>query len=150
MPQNDFTRNMIDFDTFAKFAYECGRFGQIQCCQRLLKVAQSPINCPIWSHWLWLSQVDVGPLIRLLMVTKSLFIPPTVSHYTNFFLMKYLKNTSNNCALNFLFPIFKPNWNTSGVMWFLIKHLLLTHFSSKEGMYRKERMFFQELNCQNK
>ena len=27
------------------------RFGQIDCCQRLYKVAQSPINRPIWSHW---------------------------------------------------------------------------------------------------
>ena len=44
--QNDFIRKMIDFDS------ECGKFGQINCCQRLLKVAQSPINRPIWSHWL--------------------------------------------------------------------------------------------------
>ena len=27
------------------------RFGQINCCQILWKVAQSPINRPIWSHW---------------------------------------------------------------------------------------------------
>ena len=26
--------------------------GQIDCCQRLWKVTQSPINRPIWSHWL--------------------------------------------------------------------------------------------------
>ena len=26
--------------------------GQINCCQRLWKVAQSTINRPIWSHWL--------------------------------------------------------------------------------------------------
>ena len=26
------------------------RFGQINCCRKLLKVAQSPINRPIWSH----------------------------------------------------------------------------------------------------
>ena len=32
---------MIDYDTFTKIAEECGRFGQINCCQRLLKVAQS-------------------------------------------------------------------------------------------------------------
>ena len=36
----------IDFDNFTK---KCGLFGQPNCCQRLLKVAQSPINCPIWS-----------------------------------------------------------------------------------------------------
>ena len=29
---------------------KCRRFGQINCCQRLWKFAQSPINCPIWSH----------------------------------------------------------------------------------------------------
>ena len=50
--KNDFTRKMIDFITFTKIAQECGRCGQINCCQRLWKVAQSPINCPIWSHCL--------------------------------------------------------------------------------------------------
>ena len=30
-----------------------GIFGQINCWQRLWKVAQSPINRPIWSHWIW-------------------------------------------------------------------------------------------------
>ena len=48
LPKNDFTRKMIDFDTFTKIAKECGRFGQI--AKGLKKVAQSPINCPIWSH----------------------------------------------------------------------------------------------------
>ena len=33
---------MIDFDNFTKIALECERFGQINCCQRLRKVAQSP------------------------------------------------------------------------------------------------------------
>ena len=31
---------------------KCGRFGKINCCQRLWKVAQSAINRQIWSHWL--------------------------------------------------------------------------------------------------
>ena len=35
LPKNDFTRKMIDFDTFTKIALECGRFGQINCSQRL-------------------------------------------------------------------------------------------------------------------
>ena len=35
LPKNDSTWKMIDFDTFTKIAYECGRFGQINCCQRL-------------------------------------------------------------------------------------------------------------------
>ena len=35
--KKDFTRKMIDFDTFTKIAGECGRFGQTNCCQRLLK-----------------------------------------------------------------------------------------------------------------
>ena len=52
MPKNEFTRKRIDFDTFTKIALEFGRFGQINCCQRLLKVPQSPINRPIWSHLL--------------------------------------------------------------------------------------------------
>ena len=33
---------MIDFDTFTKIAKECRRIGQINCCQRLQKLAQSP------------------------------------------------------------------------------------------------------------
>ena len=40
-----------DFDTFTKIALECWRFGQINCCHSLWKVASSPINCPIRSHW---------------------------------------------------------------------------------------------------
>ena len=50
--KNDFTTKAKDFDTFTKIAWECRRFGQINCCQRLWKVAQSAINYPIWSHWL--------------------------------------------------------------------------------------------------
>ena len=49
-PKNAFTRKIIDFDTFTKIAEDCERFGQIGCCQRLEKVAQSPINRQIWSH----------------------------------------------------------------------------------------------------
>ena len=49
--QNDFTRKIKDFDTLTKTAYKFRRFGQINCCQRLWKVAQCPINRPIWSHW---------------------------------------------------------------------------------------------------
>ena len=33
--QNDLTRKMIDIDTFTKYAWEYGRFGQNNCCQRL-------------------------------------------------------------------------------------------------------------------
>ena len=40
-PKNDLTRKIKDFDPFTKIALECGRFGQIICCQRLLKVAKS-------------------------------------------------------------------------------------------------------------
>ena len=52
MPKIDFTRKVIDFDMFTKIAYACGRFGQINCCQRPKKVAQSSINRPIWSYCL--------------------------------------------------------------------------------------------------
>ena len=38
LPKNDFTRKMIDFNTFTKIDLECGRFGQINCCQKLPKV----------------------------------------------------------------------------------------------------------------
>ena len=50
LPKNDFTRKGTDFDTFTKIALECSRLGQINCCHRLWKVAQSPINRTIWSH----------------------------------------------------------------------------------------------------
>ena len=32
LPKNDFTRKMNYFDTFTKIAYECRKFGQINCC----------------------------------------------------------------------------------------------------------------------
>ena len=50
-PQKYFTTKIKEFDTFTKIAYACWRFGRINCCQRLLKVAQIIINRPIWSHW---------------------------------------------------------------------------------------------------
>ena len=40
---------MIDFDTFTKIPLEFERFGQIKCCQKHLKVGQSPINRQIWQ-----------------------------------------------------------------------------------------------------
>ena len=40
---------------FTKFAKECGRFGPTNCCHSLWKVALSPINRPIWSHWSWMT-----------------------------------------------------------------------------------------------
>ena len=33
-----------------KLPKNVGDFGKINCCQRLQKLAQSPINRPIWSH----------------------------------------------------------------------------------------------------
>ena len=37
---------------FQKLPKNLGYLGKINCCQRLQKLSQSPINCPIWSHWL--------------------------------------------------------------------------------------------------
>ena len=37
---------------FTKIALMCWHFGQNICCNGLWKVAQSPINCPIWLHWM--------------------------------------------------------------------------------------------------
>ena len=48
--QNDFTKKMKDFDNFTKITWECGQFGQINCCHRVWKIAQSAIDWPIWSH----------------------------------------------------------------------------------------------------
>ena len=34
-----------------KLSKNVGDLGKLNCCQTLWKVAQSPINHPIWSHW---------------------------------------------------------------------------------------------------
>ena len=59
LPKNDFNRKIKDFDTFTTIAYECGRFGQINCCKRLKKLVQSPINRPIWSHCHKITNIQV-------------------------------------------------------------------------------------------
>ena len=50
MSKNEIARNMIDSGNLTKLAKESGSFGQINCCQSLYKLAQSPINCSIWTH----------------------------------------------------------------------------------------------------
>ena len=50
LPKNDFAWKMKDIDTFTKNCRKCEQLGQHNCCQRLWKVAQRSINCPIWSH----------------------------------------------------------------------------------------------------
>ena len=40
LPKNDFERKIKDFDTFTEIAKESWRFGQINCCLRLWKVAK--------------------------------------------------------------------------------------------------------------
>jgi len=35
LPKNDFTRKMIDFDTFTKLPKNVGDLGKPNCCQRL-------------------------------------------------------------------------------------------------------------------
>ena len=44
-------RNIKDFDNFTKIASSVGDLGKIIVATGFEKVAQSPINCPIWSHW---------------------------------------------------------------------------------------------------
>ena len=43
--KNDLTGKRIDLQKLPKYV---GDLGKINCCQK--KLAQSPINCPIWSH----------------------------------------------------------------------------------------------------
>ena len=50
LPKNDLAWKMKAIDTFTKIAIKREQFGQNNCCQMLWKVAQSSINCPIWSH----------------------------------------------------------------------------------------------------
>ena len=48
-----------------KKSLNCGRFGKNNCCHRLLKVAQSAIYRPIWSHYM--------PLQKLQQIIKMVF-----------------------------------------------------------------------------
>ena len=61
--KKDLTRKVIILTPLQKLPKECGRFGQIDCCQRLQKLDQSPINRPIWSHCLKISSV-IQPVVR--------------------------------------------------------------------------------------
>ena len=49
LPHNDFTRKIKDFDTFTKMPKSVEDLGKLNV-SRPWKVAQSPINSPIWSH----------------------------------------------------------------------------------------------------
>ena len=50
MPKNDFTRKMIDFDTFTKIALEYGDFGKLNVAKAFKKCPKCK-NHQIWSHW---------------------------------------------------------------------------------------------------
>ena len=41
----------IMFSVTSKKQPNVGDLGKLNCCQRLWKVTQSPINHPIWSYW---------------------------------------------------------------------------------------------------
>ena len=62
---------MIDFDTFTKIPLEFERFGQIKCCQKHLKVGQSPINHQIWSHWFRRRGSGGGGLVVIVLAFRS-------------------------------------------------------------------------------
>ena len=48
-----------------------GRFGQNNCCQRLWKFFQSPINRPIWSHWLYhIGLMGIKKTLRAFLLKK--------------------------------------------------------------------------------
>ena len=69
---------------------KCGRFGQINCCPRLVKVAQSPINRPIWTQWRepWSSGYGRRPMsFRSWVWILVLFTRWTFSHY---FVVKFV------------------------------------------------------------
>jgi len=59
LPKNDFTRKSTAFDTFTKMSKNVGDLGKLIVAFGFKKVAQSPINCPIWSHWCH-STADLG------------------------------------------------------------------------------------------
>ena len=72
MPKKYFTSKIYHFVTFTKIAQECKIFVQINCYQRLWKVAQSPINRPIWSHRPQASR----PWRRIFLVRLMYWGPP--------------------------------------------------------------------------
>ena len=52
---------------------KCGRFGQIKLLPKTLKVAQIPINRPIWSHWLCVKMLEVESLIKEVAIWVTFF-----------------------------------------------------------------------------
>ena len=52
LAKNDFARKMIDFDTFKKLPKNVEDLGKLIVAKGVKKLPQSPINCPIWSHFM--------------------------------------------------------------------------------------------------
>ena len=59
-------------------------------CRMSIKVAQSPINCPIWSHWLW-RPTRKGSLLQILNINAILKTFPEALLKLLAFWNKYLK-----------------------------------------------------------
>ena len=62
---------MKDFDTFQKMPKNVGDLGKLIVAKGFEKVAQSPINRPIWSHWLSLTEFRLS-LLPLLFLKRGL------------------------------------------------------------------------------
>ena len=83
-------QKMIPLETWkTKTDLKCGQFVQNHCCRRLWKVAQSAINCPIWSHWysrvkkwiiiVWETKIFFATLCDLCFISSHLSL--FLSHY---------------------------------------------------------------------
>ena len=125
---------MIDFDTFTKIPKECGRFGQIYCCQRLYKVAQSPINCPIWS----LGSLDTLKLKNdvessSLLQTLESERPPMKGSSGNKMIVLFFIDPLKHCFMNNSLKLFVDNKNMK-MLKFKSKYFKNCTFKKNESM----------------
>ena len=79
-----------------------GRFGQNYCCQRLLKLAQSPKNCQIWSHW---SQPNFGPQDGLVWAWLKISIEGSIGLGWPKNLVFFKKNGPTPAAFSIIFKL---------------------------------------------
>ena len=69
------------------------RFGQINCCQKLLKVAQSTINRQIWLHWSLVKALILLYLWLFELKEVLTLFPPSTHKKLDCFESRYCKNS---------------------------------------------------------
>ena len=108
------------FTPLQKLHKKCGRFLQNNCCHRLWKVAQSAINCPIWSHWSVLT--TVGSTVDI----RKVFNINILSVWPNCAILKGLCDTFPYKSS----PDIKQIFGLFGTSYFLVKTAVATFWAS--------------------